>query len=261
MPSIRLGDRIYHVTDIDRAHCPRVVPMKVLVLGLCRTGTEWLIELQHLSSYHGYHALITNSRNCEIWLKGLRSKCDGIGKPFGRAEFDKLLGHCQLVEAYPEAEVISTVSIMRIVRALGKDHIKYIMIPLIRAINILTFSRFRWVILTFEKAGLGMFTEPFEQRAREIYSEHYKMIQSLVPVERLLKYHVKEGWEPLCTFLEQPIPEAPIPNINLKAEMQMRSDKCTLFMLKECAVTEMKSAVCLFVAGFLLKMAMLDRFD
>lgn len=26
-------------TDIDRTQCKRIVPMKVLVLGLCRTGT------------------------------------------------------------------------------------------------------------------------------------------------------------------------------------------------------------------------------
>lgn len=26
-------------TDIDRRQCKRIVPMKVLVLGLCRTGT------------------------------------------------------------------------------------------------------------------------------------------------------------------------------------------------------------------------------
>lgn len=26
-------------TDIDRSQCKRIVPMKVLVLGLCRTGT------------------------------------------------------------------------------------------------------------------------------------------------------------------------------------------------------------------------------
>lgn len=73
-----------------------------------------------------------------MWLQALRAKYDGVGKPFGRVEFDQLLGHCQvsplyfttgtcfsedaqaitdfpaicfseeLIEAYPEAQVILT---------------------------------------------------------------------------------------------------------------------------------------------------------
>lgn len=31
-----------------------------------------------------------------MWLEALKAKYDGCGKPYGRAEFDKLLGHCQV---------------------------------------------------------------------------------------------------------------------------------------------------------------------
>ena len=56
-----------------------------------------------------------------MWLEAIEAKFDGKGKPYGRAEFDKLLGHCQgvsdipailfaeeLIAAYPEAKVILT---------------------------------------------------------------------------------------------------------------------------------------------------------
>jgi hypothetical protein len=56
-----------------------------------------------------------------MWMEALEAKYDGKGKPYGRAEFDKLLGHCQgvsdmpailfadeLIAAYPEAKVILT---------------------------------------------------------------------------------------------------------------------------------------------------------
>lgn len=45
-------------TNIDRRQCRRVVPMKVLVLGLCRTGTmcESLIETD------AYNTLFTAGR-------------------------------------------------------------------------------------------------------------------------------------------------------------------------------------------------------
>jgi hypothetical protein len=35
-----------------------------------------------------------------------------------------------------------------------------------------------------------------------------------VPAERLLVWHPKDGWEPLCEFLEVDVPEEPVPNVN-----------------------------------------------
>lgn len=34
------------VTDIDRQECQRVVPMRVLALGLHRTGTECMLHIK-----------------------------------------------------------------------------------------------------------------------------------------------------------------------------------------------------------------------
>ena len=35
-----------------------------------------------------------------------------------------------------------------------------------------------------------------------------------VPAERLLVWHPKDGWEPLCEFLELDVPGEPVPNVN-----------------------------------------------
>ena len=35
-----------------------------------------------------------------------------------------------------------------------------------------------------------------------------------VPAERLLVWDPKDGWEPLCEFLEVPVPDAPMPYVN-----------------------------------------------
>src|SRR5918998_733500 len=35
-----------------------------------------------------------------------------------------------------------------------------------------------------------------------------------VPSERLLVWDPKEGWEPLCEFLEVPVPDGPLPHVN-----------------------------------------------
>lgn len=35
-----------------------------------------------------------------------------------------------------------------------------------------------------------------------------------VPAERLLVWDPKDGWEPLCEFLEVPVPDVPLPHVN-----------------------------------------------
>ena len=39
--------------------------------------------------------------------------------------------------------------------------------------------------------------------------------QSRVPTNQLLVFNVKEGWAPLCAFLDRPIPDAPFPRVNV----------------------------------------------
>ena len=39
-------------------------------------------------------------------------------------------------------------------------------------------------------------------------------VQATVASDRLLLWSVSDGWEPLCEFLELPIPDAPFPHLN-----------------------------------------------
>ncbi|MGH2894358.1 MAG: sulfotransferase family protein [Solirubrobacteraceae bacterium] len=43
-------------------------------------------------------------------------------------------------------------------------------------------------------------------------------VQDTVPAERLLVWSVADGWEPLCEFLELPVPEADFPRVNDSAQ-------------------------------------------
>ena len=40
------------------------------------------------------------------------------------------------------------------------------------------------------------------------------ILKRLVPPEKLLIWNVKEGWEPLCNFLNKPIPSEELPREN-----------------------------------------------
>jgi Sulfotransferase domain len=39
-------------------------------------------------------------------------------------------------------------------------------------------------------------------------------VQDTVPADRLLVWSVGDGWEPLCEFLEVPVPDTPFPHLN-----------------------------------------------
>lgn len=46
--------------------------------------------------------------------------------------------------------------------------------------------------------------------------EHCNMVRGLVPKERLLEWQIGDGWEPLCEFLDKPVPDVPFPYANTK---------------------------------------------
>ena len=43
------------------------------------------------------------------------------------------------------------------------------------------------------------------------------MIRGMVPKENLLEWTVDDGWEPLCKFLDKPVPDEPFPHVNTGA--------------------------------------------
>ena len=46
------------------------------------------------------------------------------------------------------------------------------------------------------------------------YEAHNEHVRSIAPPDRFLEFDVVQGWEPLCAFLELPVPDEPFPNVN-----------------------------------------------
>ncbi len=46
------------------------------------------------------------------------------------------------------------------------------------------------------------------------FEAHNDRVRTTVPPERLLVMQVKDGWRPLCAFLDRPIPPRPFPHLN-----------------------------------------------
>ncbi len=73
------------------------------------------------------------------------------------------------------------------------------------------------------KAILGdTFDNRFEDKAHAlaIFKRHIEEVRDTIEPERLLVFDVREGWGPLCRFLEVPVPSEPFPRLNDTASTQ-----------------------------------------
>ena len=65
-------------------------------------------------------------------------------------------------------------------------------------------------------------------------------VRATVPAERLLEWSPKDGWRPLCEFLELPIPDEPVPHIN---DTQQFVEQITRFSVQVLSDTVLNEGV------------------
>jgi len=215
--------------------------MKVLVLGLSRTGTmsirQALRELGLSDVYH-FVSIVENPADSKLWIQALEWKIEGKGS-WTRENWDALLGHCmavtdnpcaifcdELLEAYPDAKVILTV---RDNVDVWHQSVMETIWPFIEVVNLSNVSVWRRIWQRFldpnpfmkmmELVHLnpnGMFYQ-FPHQGKTFYEVHNEKIRKVVPKERFLEFNVKQGWGPLCDFLGYEVPEWEFPRVNEKA--------------------------------------------
>ncbi|KAF2210307.1 hypothetical protein CERZMDRAFT_113265 [Cercospora zeae-maydis SCOH1-5] len=242
-------------TNIDRRQCKRVVPLKVLCLGLSRSGTsslrQALLDLNYADVYHYASIQNENPRDADMWHDAFNAKFRGIGKPFGREQWDQLLGHCmaitdtpciifwrELLEAYPEAKVILTYrdtpeqwhrsvssSLMRF--ALLREAPRTWLTKLFMFFlpndawrdkmedDFLEHSELIRVVLRDYKNGTT-------EEGVAYYNRYHEEVKQAVPKERLLEMNIKEGWKPLCDFLGEEIPAWDFPRTNTTDDFHVK---------------------------------------
>jgi hypothetical protein len=74
----------------------------------------------------------------------------------------------------------------------------------------------QWEEMTDLLVWDGLFDGRFTDRdhAVAVFERHIEHVRATCPPERLLVYDVAEGWEPLCAFLDVPVPRHPFPRLN-----------------------------------------------
>jgi len=169
-----------------------------LGFGPCYHAVEFLRHPEHQTRWEA--AFHGNPNWAEVFA-GYRSTVDFPGTAFWR----------ELVDAYPEAKVILTV----------RDPHEW-------------YASVRETFLAaagpddeppIPGAGEGSFVKGGnwsqmmanlrdEHTAIADFKRHIEDVRSYVPSHRLLVYEVRQGWQPLCDFLEVRVPEEPFPRLN-----------------------------------------------
>lgn len=90
----------------------------------------------------------------------------------------------------------------------------------------------RWTRPAFKRSWEILFDGDFPKNAKSGYEKHYEHVRSLVPKDRLLEYYVKDGWEPLCKFLNVGHPKIEFPRGNTTETLNKRFEAALMLTLK-----------------------------
>jgi hypothetical protein len=216
--------------------------IKVIGAGFGRTGTTSIkAALEELGAGQCYHMIevLTHPAHVAVWSGAL------VGQPVDwrafLAEYGAIVDwpgctfYQELMAVYPEAKVLLTVrdpeawydSTRKTIYQLPRS-------PVMRILRLFVPHFRRFFRMNGELIWQRTFGGEFEnrQRAIVIFQAHIEAVRQTVPPDRLLVYDVRDGWEPLCTFLDVPVPQdKPFPRLNDTATMQrmLRGSLAVLF--------------------------------
>jgi len=71
-----------------------------------------------------------------------------------------------------------------------------------------------------EKTGIPV--ELDRRRLIEAFVAHSEAVRAVIPADQLLEFEVREGWAPLCDFLNLPAPDDAFPHTNSREEFWAR---------------------------------------
>lgn len=204
--------------------------LKVIGAGFGRTGTLSLkIALEQLGYGPCYHMLeITKDTKTkpDQWVaiaNGESPDWDLVFKGYQAAvDWPAVSFYRELLSTYPEAKVILTTrsfdswyqstqqTIYSITKAMGGW---LSLLPMPRKME--QIAQIAW-----QKDFHGKFED--RDYAQKIFEQHSLEVKSLVPADQLLEFQPQQGWQPLCDFLDVPVPEGEFPRVNDSKEIRKR---------------------------------------
>ncbi|KAK1459617.1 hypothetical protein CMEL01_02616 [Colletotrichum melonis] len=233
--------------------------MKVLSLGMTRTGSASITKALTILGFQGVHhgiQAISSPREWALFSRAADSVFPTLpthnGAPFTRKDWEALFGSyeavtdmgsffaLQLIEAYPEAKVIL---VERDVDSWfhSMDEAIFKTTWGLRANLIIDFLGPAWGLnggRTLRKILLGFYgvrnVKEMREVAKDCYRQHYAEVRAAVPKDRLLEFKLEDGWAPLCQFLGKDVPNGvdfPVANQRKEHLARVRTRQNRFFKL------------------------------
>ena len=207
--------------------------MKVICAGWGRTGTRSLkYALEHLNGQPSYHMqnILLNKTDATKWHDSIFQKnekfdWEDIFEGYGAClDFPSCNYYKELMDAYPDAKVILTIrdpeSWIKSWNVLNNKILKSFTFRFLAKIPYTSFKLQKDIHNKMILGANGAFKGAMSDKDKMIEFEKWNnSVIDYVPNDRLLVYQVKEGWEPLCNFLNKPIPNIPFPYKNKTKNM------------------------------------------
>ena len=194
--------------------------LKVVGAGFGRTGTMSLkTALEQLGFTKCYHMMEVgqNEGHVELWRAIERGEHVDLKALFTGYQASVDWPSCnywrQQLEVFPGAKVILSrrdperwyQSVMKTIypsSAAGRQSDDPNMKP--------------WMDMVFEVVWDGVFDGRMDDKAHviSVFEAHNQDVIDSVPGDKLLVFEASQGWDPLCEFLEVPVPDQPYPKTN-----------------------------------------------
>jgi hypothetical protein len=204
--------------------------MRVIGAGLPRTGTltqKVALEMLGLEPCYHWVNVIADLNQVGVWNRALDGEApwDEVFDGF-HATVDWPGGYFwrELMDYYPDAKVLLSVREPEKWEPSFRETIWNMCFgeSLIRLISSARgqvdppWSRYLQLVDRMFWSGQGTFAAGHEtpEQLMAQFERHNEEVEASVPPERLLVWSVTEGWEPLCDFLDVPVPAEPLPHVN-----------------------------------------------
>jgi hypothetical protein len=212
--------------------------IEVIGAGWGRTGTLSLMTALEILGYDPcYHMeKVIKDDHSSFWCRVLEHKAFDFKEIFedrrykASCDFPASFLWKRQLDAYPDAKVILTVrdpekwynSCMETIFLGCRGHPA---VPLgfkvCRFLGIGAAPGFnRFIDLLNQEAFLN---QCFNKSVMiEMFKSNIEDVKKTCPSDRLLVFEVSHGWEPLCKFLNKPVPSVPFPHVNDSVEFHER---------------------------------------
>ncbi len=198
--------------------------LKVIGVGLGRTGSVSLkaaLAQLGIAPCHHMTEVLAHPGTADGWLAALEGAGAGVESLLSRyvatMDWPSLAFWRRTISAYPDAKVILTT---RDVQS-WFESIETTILRRLRASEALEWSSLgsqRQMALRAIRDVTFHGNIHDARHVRETFLNHNEAVRRAVPKARLLEFSPGNGWEPLCRFLDRPVPKKPFPRTNGREE-------------------------------------------